>query len=103
MKIYSGIITFLGRIAFSFSIVGAATGGPIGLANLHALAGQSDAVVVGTVVQGQQTGRDVSFVLSVDRVLKGGGNPSETLTVQWMSPTAFNCSRGLEGRKGLFF
>jgi hypothetical protein len=105
MKFFSGILAFAGRITLAFGITGvhAATGGPIGLADLHALAGQSDAVVVGIVLQGLQTGRDVSFLLSVDRVLKGNVNPSETLTVQWMAPTAFNGSYDLKGRKGLFF
>jgi hypothetical protein len=81
----------------------AAVAGPVGLANLHSLAIQADAVVAGNVEQGQQVGRDVSFALSAYRVLKGTVKPSEILSVQWIAPAALNGSRDLKGQKGIFF
>ena len=103
MRNLRAVATLAGRFTLACAGVHAALAGPIGLANLRKLAAQADAVLVGTVVQGQQTGRDASFVVAVDRVLKGGVVPLQNLTVQWTSPSAVNGSRNLQGRNGMYF
>lgn len=95
-------------ILWPLSIIGVAflkcaLGAPIGLGNLHSLSLQADVIVVGTVTQGQQSGRTVSLVLGVDRVLKGDVSPSQTLTVQWLAPDSPKNSRDLKGSKGMYF
>jgi hypothetical protein len=103
MKVHS-VTNVLCRLAVMWCCgVAVATAGPIGIVNLHSLAAQSDAIVVGTIVQGLQRGHDISFALLVNRVLKGSVNVSETLTVQWTTASPYNGSRDLKGGSGLYF
>jgi hypothetical protein len=65
------------------------------------LAERADAVVVGGVQSGLQSGHTVTFVLSVDRTLKGEFSPGGTASVSWQSATSAN--KDLKGKYGLWF
>jgi len=65
------------------------------------LAQRADAVVVGGVQSGLQSGHSVTFVLSVDRALKGGLSPGSTASASWQSAVPAN--RDLKGSYGLWF
>lgn len=65
------------------------------------LADKADAVVVGEVRSGQQTGTSVAFVLSVARTLKGDLRPGGAVSVSWVSPLKAN--KDLKGKYGLWF
>jgi hypothetical protein len=102
MECNAGIILSAARaVLCGLTAAATVTAGPIGVANLHALALQSDAIVAGVVEQGLQSGRDVSLLLSVRRVLKG--SVSGAITVKWTTPSPYNGSRDLKGMSGLFF
>jgi hypothetical protein len=65
------------------------------------LAERADAVVVGGVQSGFQSGHSVTFVLSVDRTLKGELSPGSTASASWRS--AMSANKGLKGNYGLWF
>jgi hypothetical protein len=68
---------------------------------MDALADQADAVVIGDVQAGQQSGHSVFFILAVSRTVKGGVQPGAALNVQWQAGLRMNGQ--LPGGYGLFF
>ena len=67
------------------------------------LADSADAVVLGEVQSGWQTGYSVSFVLSVTRTLKGELQPGAAANVTWQSAMRTEAPKDLRGHYGLWF
>lgn len=65
------------------------------------LADQADAVVVGELLSGQQSGRSLAFVLSVTRTIKGDLTPGATVNVS--GSTRLSLTRSLRGHYGIWF
>ena len=66
------------------------------------LADKADAVVVGEVISGQQTGRSLAFILSVIRTLKGALAPGEKLDVSG-GPVALSYNGPIGAHYGIWF
>lgn len=71
------------------------------LREVDRLAGRADAVVVGGVQSGIQSGHSITFVLTVDQTLKGELSPSTTASVSWQC--AMSANKDLKGNYGLWF
>ncbi len=65
------------------------------------LANQADAIVVGQMQSGLQTGNAVAFTLSVARTIKGSLASGATVNVSWLCALVAN--KNLEGNYGLWF
>lgn len=74
--------------------------GPMGFADLRALANRADTIIVPTVKQQTQSGVIISLNLSVDRVLKGATKPGQLVFAQWSSPHGKEVS--INGMQGLW-
>ena len=66
------------------------------------LADNADAVVVGEVISGRQTGRTLAFILSVTRSIKGGLAPGEKLQVSG-GPVLISYNGPIGAHFGLWF
>ena len=82
---------------------GTTVASPIGLLDLETVADKADAVVVATVTQQSQSGSLVSFVLSVNRVLKGNVAPKQLISAQWTSLTGDLREGNIKGVQALWF
>jgi hypothetical protein len=89
------------KVVLSLSLVFAIPGSGADKGPTDRLADQADAIVAGAVQSGRQNGQFVSFVLTVDRTIKGNIPTGAKLTVSWKSPWALN--RDLGGNYGLWF
>jgi hypothetical protein len=65
------------------------------------LADEADAIVVGEVQSGRQSGYSVAFVLSVTRTLKGDLPPGAVVNVTW--GCALRANKDLKANYGLWF
>lgn len=65
------------------------------------LADRADAVIVGELLTGQQTGRSLSFSIAATRVIKGGVSPGALLNVVALSRVSM--FRTLGGNYGVWF
>jgi hypothetical protein len=65
------------------------------------LTDEADAVVVGEVQSGRQSGYSVAFVLSISRTLKGDFPPGTLVNVTWSC--ALRAQKDLKGNYGLWF
>ena len=78
---------------------------PIGRAQRRgatdSLAANADAVVVGEIQSGRQTGTAMAFILAVSRSLKGPFDPGGVVSVRASAPDSVNGSLG--GQYGLWF
>lgn len=86
-----------------FAAVLAATLPEIAAANgaVGELANRSEAIVVGEVLSGRQTGPSAKFSLTVVRTIKGTLAPGESISVSWS--TGLRAERDLAGNYGLWF
>lgn len=64
---------------------------------------RADAVVVGEVSSGQQTGSHVSFMLRVDRALKGSIAPGTVVSVEWARAPVVSTPLQHSGEYGVWF
>jgi hypothetical protein len=93
----SAIAKLVGILALTGSLpVHCADKGPTDL-----LADKADAVVVGEVQSGQQTGNSAAFVLSIVRTIKGDLAAGDTINVS--GTTGGQVNRTLQGDYGLWF
>lgn len=72
------------RILLAWVIIGALSCLRAQKGTIGRLADQADAVLVGEVQSGRQTGYSAAFVLSTVRTKKGGLWPGDTFTVSWV-------------------
>jgi hypothetical protein len=80
--------------------VNAKPANPVSLADLTS---RAQAIVAGTLLDGQQSGQTVSFRLMVNRSVTGTLSPGQIVTVDWQSPEVVPGITALPKVQGIWF